>query len=230
MEPRIRIGMVGGGQGAFIGAVHRIAARLDDQYTLVCGALSSDPDRARASGAEIGLDPARSYASYASMFEAERARPDGMQAVVIVTPNHMHFPVAKAAVEAGFHVICDKPLVNTVAEAEELAGLVQRSGKLFAITYNYSAYAMIRQARAMVAAGALGEIRVVQAEYAQAWLADALETTGHKQAAWRTDPARTGAGGSIGDIGTHAFNLAEFVTGLHAESVAADLASFVPGR
>ncbi len=230
MRPRIRLGMVGGGQGAFIGAVHRMAARLDDKYSLVCGALSSDPERARASGAEIGLDPDRAYGSYAEMFAAERARPDGMEVVAIVTPNHMHFPVARAALEAGFHVICDKPLVTHVADAEALVDLAARSGKLFAVTYNYSGSAMVRQAREMVAAGELGAIRVVQVEYPQAWLASDIESSGQKQASWRTDPAQSGAGGALGDIGTHAFQLACFVTGLTPEAVLADTQAFVPGR
>ena len=169
--------MVGGGQGAFIGAVHRIAARLDDAYSLVCGALSSDAERARASGIELGLDPARSYGSYAEMFAAERNRPDGMEVVAIVTPNHLHYPVARAALEAGFHVICDKPLATSTAEADELVRLGAEAGRIFAVTYNYSGYPMVRQARAMVARGDLGALRVVQVEYAQAWLAGPLEST-----------------------------------------------------
>lgn len=227
---RIRLGMVGGGEGAFIGGVHRMAARLDDAFVLVCGALSADPERAQRSGIAIGLDAARSYGSYQAMFDAERERPDGMEAVAIVTPNHLHAPVAKAAIEAGVHVICDKPLTTTVADAQALVQLARASGKVFAVTYNYTGYPMVRQARAMVAAGALGDIRVVQVEYAQGWLADELEATGQKQAEWRTDPARTGAGGAIGDIGTHAFHLAGFVTGLAAQRVLADLTAFVPGR
>ncbi len=232
---RIRLGMVGGGQGAFIGAVHRIAARIDDAFVLVAGALSPDPDRARQSGIDIGLDPARSYGSYADMFAAEAGREDGIEAVAIVTPNHMHAPVARAALGAGLHVICDKPLTTTVVEAEALALLAAASGRIFAVTYNYSGYPMVRQARAMVAQGLLGKLRVVRAQYAQAWLAEDLESTGQKQAAWRTDPARTdpartGAGGAIGDIGTHAYHLLQFVTGLRAEAVLADLQSHVPGR
>jgi predicted dehydrogenase len=227
---RIRLGMVGGGQGAFIGAVHRIAARIDDAFVLVAGALSSDPARAHQSGIDIGLDPARSYGSFTEMFTAEAARADGIEAVAIVTPNHMHAPVARAALAAGLHVICDKPLTTTVAEAEALAALAAASGKIFAVTYNYSGTPMVRQARAMVAQGLLGHLRVVRAQYAQAWLADDLEATGQKQAAWRTDPAQTGAGGAIGDIGTHAYHLLHFVTGLRAEAVLADLQSHVPGR
>ncbi|SMH33471.1 Gfo/Idh/MocA family protein [Azospirillum agricola] len=227
---RLRLGMVGGGQGAFIGGVHRIAARLDDRYELVAGALSSDPDRNRASGAELFLAPDRRYADFTAMAAAEAARDDGIDVVAIVTPNHLHHPAAKAFLEAGIHVICDKPLVHTIEQAEELAALVRDRGLAFVLTHNYSGYPMIRQARAMVAAGALGPLRVVQVEYAQDWLATPVEATGQKQAAWRTDPALSGAGGCIGDIGTHAFQLAEYVSGLACRSLAADLSSFVPGR
>jgi predicted dehydrogenase len=227
---RIRLGMVGGGQGAFIGAVHRIAARLDDEYELMCGALSSDPARALASGADIGLAPDRSYADYQTMFAAEQARADAMQVVAIVTPNFLHFPIARAALECGYHVICDKPLVTNSDDAAVLQRLVATSGRVFAVTYNYSGYPMIRQARAMVAAGELGAVRVVQVEYPQAWLATALEATGQKQADWRTDPTRTGPGGAVGDIGTHAFHLACFVTGLAPDALLADISAFVPGR
>lgn len=228
-ERRIRLGMVGGGQGAFIGAVHRIAARLDDQFELVAGALSGDPIRAKASGAELRLDPRRSYASYAEMARAETARPDGIEAVSIVTPNHLHAPVAKTFLAAGVHVICDKPMTVTVAEAQELVRCVETSGRLFILTHNYTGYPMIRQARAMVAAGELGAIRLVQAEYAQDWLTEKAEASGSKQAEWRTDPKRSG-GGAIGDIGTHAYNLACFVTRLELDSLACDLTSFVEGR
>lgn len=227
---KIRLGMVGGGEGAFIGAVHRMAARLDDQYELVAGALSATPAKARASGAALGLDPARSYDDFATMATAEAAREDGIEAVSIVTPNHLHAAVARAFLAAGIHVICDKPLCNSLEEAEALAALVARSGKVFCLTHNYSGYPIVRQARAMVAEGAIGQVRVVQVEYAQAWLTDALETTGQKQAAWRTDPARAGGGGAIGDIGTHAYHLAGFVTGLACQELCADLSSFVPGR
>ncbi|NDV86194.1 Gfo/Idh/MocA family oxidoreductase [Aurantimonas aggregata] len=227
---RIRYGMVGGGQGAFIGGVHRIAARIDDRFVLVAGALSSTPEKAKASAAEIGLDPERSYGSYEAMAIAEKAREDGIEAVAIVTPNHMHFPVAKTFLEAGFHVICDKPMTTTLAEARELAGIAKESGKVFVLTHNYTGYPMIRQARAMVAAGDLGDIRVVVAEYAQDWLAGRAEDTGSKQAGWRVDPEKAGAGGAIGDIGTHAHNLACFVTGLKVERLSADLSSFVEGR
>jgi len=227
---RIRIGMVGGGEGAFIGAVHRIAARLDDEFELVAGALASEPERAKRSAAAIGLGPDRSYGSYEEMAKLEAARPDGIEAVVIVTPNHMHYPVARAFLEAGIHVICDKPMTSTLADARSLAALVRKSGKLFVLTHNYTAYPMVRQARRMVVAGEIGKIRVVQVEYPQAWLATKLEDSGQKQAAWRTDPARSGAGGCVGDIGTHAFNLASFVTGLDVESLSADVSTFVEGR
>ena len=226
----IQYGMVGGGQGAFIGGVHRIAARIDGQFELVAGALSSDPERARASGAELGLSPERSYASFAEMAKAEAARPDGIEAVSIVTPNHVHFPAAKAFLEAGIHVICDKPLTSTLADARALAALVESSGKLFVLTHNYTGYPMVRQAREMVTGGQLGDIRLVQAEYPQDWLTENIEASGQKQAAWRTDPKQSGVGGSTGDIGTHAFNLARFVSGLQLEQLSADLDSFVAGR
>ena len=226
----IRLGMVGGGQGAFIGGVHRIAARLDGAFVLVAGALSSDAERARASGAELGLDPERSYGSFAEMAAAEAARPDGIEAVAIVTPNHMHFPAAKAFLEAGIHVICDKPLTSSLGDAKALAAAVEASGRLFILTHNYTGYPMVRHAREMVQLGALGDIRVVQAEYPQDWLTTRVEASGQKQAAWRTDPAKSGAGGATGDIGTHAYNLARFVTGLELDSLAADLSAFVEGR
>ncbi|WP_019996183.1 Gfo/Idh/MocA family protein [Aureimonas ureilytica] len=228
---RIRLGMVGGGKDAFIGAVHRIAARIDGEFELVAGALSSTPERARESGEALGLDPARSYESFEAMAEAEAARPDGIEAVSIVTPNHVHGAAAAAFLKRGIHVICDKPLTATMAQAAELEAAVRASKALFILTHNYTGYPMIRQAREMVAAGDLGTIRVVQVEYAQDWLTEASEETGtNKQAEWRTDPERSGAGGSIGDIGTHAHNLACFVTGLTVEKLSADLQSFVPGR
>jgi predicted dehydrogenase len=229
-EGPIRLGMVGGGQGAFIGAVHRIAARLDGEFQLVAGALSSDPERAKASAAELGLDPERSYGSFQEMAKAETKRSDGIEAVAIVTPNHMHFAPAKAFLEAGIHVICDKPLTSTLADAKKLAQVVEKTGKVFVLTHNYTGYPMVRQAREMVQKGQLGKIRVVQAEYPQDWLTTNIETTGQKQASWRTDPKRSGAGGSTGDIGTHAYNLARFVTGLELDSLAADLDAFVEGR
>jgi len=226
----IRLGMVGGGQGAFIGAVHRIASRIDGHYDLVAGALSSDPERAAASAAELGIDPERSYGSFAEMAKAEAAREDGIEAVSIVTPNHVHYPAAKAFLDAGIHVICDKPLTSNLADAKKLAKLVDKTGKLFVLTHNYTGYPMIRQAREMVEKGVLGDIRLVHAEYPQDWLTEKVEDTGAKQAVWRTDPKQSGAGGSIGDIGTHAWNLASFVSGLETDSLAADLDSFVEGR
>jgi predicted dehydrogenase len=227
---RIRLGMVGGGRGAFIGAVHRIAARLDDAFELVAGCFAASADLSRASGADLGLDPARVYDDFAAMARAESRRPDGIEAVAIVTPNHLHAPVARAFLARGVHVICDKPLTATLREARALAAAAHRADALFVLTHNSSGYPMVRQARAMVAAGAIGQVRVVQVEYAQDWLSRPVEETGHKQAAWRTDPAQSGAGGATGDIGTHAFHLAGFVTGLRAEAVAADLQRFVPGR
>ncbi|HEX2509666.1 MAG TPA: Gfo/Idh/MocA family oxidoreductase, partial [Microvirga sp.] len=211
LNRRLRLGMVGGGRGAFIGAVHRIAARLDDRWEFVAGALSSDPERARLSGEDLLLKPDRIYADFAEMARREASREDGIDAVAIVTPNHAHAPAAKAFIEAGIHVICDKPLTTTRREAEELVALAKESGLVFAVTHNYTGYPMVRQARAMVQAGELGAIRVVQVEYAQDWLATPLEESGQKQAAWRTDPSKSGPAGSVGDIGTHAFNLAEFI-------------------
>jgi predicted dehydrogenase len=226
----IRYGMVGGGQGAFIGGVHRIAARMDGEFQLVAGALSSDPARAKASAAELGLDAERSYGTYQEMAKAEASRKDGIEAVAIVTPNHMHFGPAKAFLEAGIHVICDKPLTSTLADAKKLAAIVEKTGKLFVLTHNYTGYPMIRQARDMIQKGVLGDIRVVQSEYPQDWLTTNIEASGQKQASWRVDPKRSGVGGSTGDIGTHAYNLARFVSGLELDSLAADLDSFVPGR
>ena len=227
---RIRLGMVGGGQGAFIGAVHRIAARLDDHYELVAGALSSDPERSKASGRELGLKEDRCYGTFEEMARREARIKDGIEAVAIVTPNHMHFPAARAFLKRGIHVICDKPLTTTLRDAKKLAELVEKSGKVFVLTHNYTGYPMIRQAREMVAGGELGDIRVVNVEYAQDWLSRRLEASGQKQAEWRTDPARSGAGGAVGDIGTHAYNLVSFVSGLDAESLSADLTTFVEGR
>ncbi|TGD63392.1 Gfo/Idh/MocA family oxidoreductase [Tabrizicola sp. WMC-M-20] len=220
--------MVGGGRDAFIGAVHRIAARIDDQYELVAGCFSSDAEKSLASAADLGV--ARAYADFTEMASKEARRRDGIEAVAIVTPNHMHAPVALQFLKRGIHVICDKPLTHTLAEAKKLAKAAEASGVVFALTHNYTGYPMIRQAAAMVKAGALGQIRLVQVEYAQDWLAEPVEETGQKQAGWRTDPARSGAGGSTGDIGTHAFNLANFVSGLSVEELAADLQAFVPGR
>ena len=227
-EPRLRLGMVGGGRDAFIGAVHRIAARIDDQYELVAGCFSSNAEKSIASAADLGVS--RAYTSFADMAARESRRKDGIDVVAIVTPNHMHAPVALQFLKRGIHVICDKPLTATLPEAKKLAKAAEASGVVFALTHNYTGYPMIRQAKAMVAAGELGDLRVVQVEYAQDWLSEPLEGTGQKQADWRTDPARSGAGGSTGDIGTHAFNLANFVSGLTLDQLAADLTAFVPGR
>ncbi|QIG48342.1 Gfo/Idh/MocA family oxidoreductase [Nordella sp. HKS 07] len=226
---RIRLGMVGGGQGAFIGAVHRLAARMDDQYEFVAGALSSSAERSRASGAELGLAPDRIYTDYHEMAKAEAKRKDGIEAVAIVTPNNIHVPAAKAFVEVGIHVICDKPLALSLKEAKSLEALLRKKNVVFALTHNYSGYPMIRQAREMVAKGELGQIRLVQAEYPQDWLTEDIEKSGQKQAAWRTDPKQSG-GGAIGDIGTHAYQLACFVSGLTLDELAADMTSFVKGR
>ncbi len=229
-QGRIRLGMVGGGQGACIGAVHRNASRLDDHFTLVAGALSSEPERAKASGRELGLAEDRCYGDFKEMAKREARLKDGIEAVSIVTPNNLHYPIAREFLKRGIHVICDKPLTSNLADAKKLAEAGAKSGAVFVLTHNYPGYPMVRQARDMVAEGALGRLRVVQAEYAQDWLSDKLEDTGQKQAGWRTDPAQAGAGGSTGDIGTHAFNLACFVTGLEVEELSADLDSFVEGR
>ena len=228
---KIRLGMVGGGRGAFIGAVHRLAARMDDQYEFVAGALSSDAARSKASGEELGLAADRIYTDFREMAKAEAKRKDGIEAVSIVTPNHMHFPAAKAFIEAGIHVVCDKPLSLNLKEALALEKLLEKNKDIiFALTHNYSGYPMIRHARAMVAAGELGNIRVVQGEYPQDWLTTDLEKSGQKQAAWRTDPAKTGAGGCVGDIGTHTYQLGCFVSGLKLDELSADLTTFVKGR
>ena len=223
----IRLGMVGGGNDAFIGGVHRIAARIDGRFNLVAGALSSTPEKAQASGAALGLDPARTYDDFKAMAIREARLKDGIEAVAIVTPNHVHYAAAREFLKRGIHVICDKPLTSTMADAKKLVKAAQDSDALFVLTHNYTGYPMMRQARQMVADGTLGNIRVVQVEYAQDWLTQHEE---FKQAEWRTDPARSGAGGSTGDIGTHAFNLASFVTGLELESLSADLQAFVSGR
>jgi predicted dehydrogenase len=225
---RIRLGMIGGGEGAFIGAVHRIAARLDDRYDFVAGALSATPEKARRSGTALGLQ--RSYGDFAEMIAREAARPDGIEAVAIVTPNHLHAPAALACLKAGLHVICDKPLTTTLVQALEMRAAARASDRIFAVTYNYTGYPLVRHARQMIADGALGAIRLVQVQYAQDWLTEPLEATGQKQAAWRTDPAQSGEGGCIGDIGTHAFQLAHFVTGAQPSALLADLSTFVPGR
>lgn len=226
MKQRIRLGMVGGGQGAFIGNVHRIAARIDDEFDLVAGCLSSDPKRAAASAAEIGL--ARPYASYAEMAEAERARPDGVEAVSIVTPNHLHAPIAKVFLDAGIHVICDKPLTAQLEDAKALSDFGATRDPLFILTHNYLGYPLVREARDLVAEGVLGDLRLVQVEYLQGWLAD-VPPPDQKQAAWRLDPAKAGTG-ALGDIGSHAQNLACFISGQTVTSVAAHVSRVVPGR
>ncbi|MFM5508499.1 Gfo/Idh/MocA family protein [Aeromonas rivipollensis] len=230
MKRRLRLGMVGGGQGAFIGAVHRLAARMDDHYELLAAALSADPANARSSSLALGLDPARAYQDYARMAEAEAARSDGIEVVAITTPNHLHAPVARAFLEAGIHVICDKPLALTLAEGEELARLARQRRRLFALTHTYSGYPMVRHARELVAAGELGELRYVQVEYLQDWLANPIPPGQNKQADWRADPTRAGRAGCLGDIGTHAYQLAAFITGQLPNELAALLHSFVPGR
>ncbi len=224
--------MIGGGVGAFIGGVHRIAAGMDGLIQLVGGAFSSDPERSRQSGEQLHLDPGRVYGTYTEMIERERSLPEGkrMDAISIVTPNFMHFAPAKLALENGFHVICDKPLALNVDEALELAEVVKKTGQIFALTHNYTGYPMVKQARAMVQRGELGKIRKVVVEYSQGWLSTPLEATGHKQASWRLDPKRSGMAGAMGDIGTHAANLAEYISGLQIQEVCADLTAFVPGR
>ncbi|MET3599759.1 Gfo/Idh/MocA family protein [Martelella mangrovi] len=227
---RIRLGMVGGGKGAFIGGVHRIAARIDDRFALVAGALDADPEEARSFAVSIGIAPERAYADYKAMFEAEAKREDGIQAVAIVTPNFLHYPVAKAALEAGIHVICEKPMTTSLDDAKALAELVKTSGKNLFLTHTYTGYPMVRQAREMVASGAIGPLRQVQVEYAQDWLAAPEEDPEAAGANWRNDPAKAGQGGAIGDIGTHAYNLAAFVAGEEPRELLAELTALVPGR
>ena len=225
---RLRAGMVGGGRGAFIGAVHRIAAELDGQALVVAGAMSADAATAQASAEAWFLE--RSYGSYAEMARVEAARTDGIDFVIIATPNHMHYPVARAFLEAGIHVICDKPLAFTVEEAQSLVALVERGKPLFALTHNYTGYPAVREARALVRSGKLGQLRKVLVEYNQDWLMEPLERQGNKQAEWRTDPARAGISCCVGDIGSHAENLLEFISGQPIESLCADLSRFVEGR
>lgn len=225
---RLRAGIVGGGRGAFIGSVHRMAAELDGEALVIAGAMSSDAAIARASAADWHL--ARAYTSYADMARTEASLEDGIDFVIVATPNHLHVPVARAFLAAGIHVVCDKPLAATLAEGELLAAQVEAGSALFALTHNYTGYPAVRQARAMVADGQLGELRKVLVEYTQDWLMEPLESRGHKQALWRTDPVRAGVGGCVADIGTHAANLLEFTSGRRIESLAADLSAFVPGR
>lgn len=227
-QRRLRAGIVGGGRGAFIGAVHRIASQLDSEALVVAGALSSDPATAAASAADWRL--ARSYSSYEEMARTEAGLPDGIDFVIIATPNHLHLPVARAFLMAGIHVMCDKPLAVSAAEGQEFARLVKDSGRLFGLTHTYSGYPAVLEARALVADGALGTLRKVHVEYLQDWLMEPLEHSGQKQSAWRTDPARSGPGGALGDIGTHAHHLAEFITGQTVDSVSADVTHFVEGR
>jgi predicted dehydrogenase len=229
---RLRVAMVGGGRDAFIGAVHRHAMALDGRYELVAGALSSTPEKARASGRDLGLADDRSHADWRALLadELQRPAPERVDLVVIVTPNHLHFDVAHAFVDAGFHVVCDKPLVHHAAQADALVQLVQARGTAFAVTYNYSGYPMVREARERVRGGALGAVRKVIVEYHQGWLAGTLERASNKQSAWRTDPAQSGPGGALGDIGTHAEQLLRTVTGLAIEQLCAELTSFGAGR
>jgi len=232
MNRKIRMGMVGGGRGAFIGAVHRMAATLDGQIELVCGAFSSDPEKSRNSGADLFIPGQRCYGSYTEMFEKESLLPEGdrMDFVTIVTPNFLHYPVAKLALEHGCHVVCDKPMTFNLKEAKQLAQQVKKSGCLFTLTHNYTGYPMVKEARERVRSGHLGKIRKVVVEYPQGWLASALEKSGQKQADWRTDPKKAGISCCMGDIGTHAENLAEYITGLEIKELYADLTTFVPGR
>jgi len=232
MSRRLRYGMVGGGEGAFIGAVHRHAMALDHRYDFAAGALSSTPEKARRSGAALGLPDDRNYPTWEAMLEGELARPadERIDLVVIVTPNHVHYPVAKAFADAGIHVVSDKPLVHTREQAEDLVATVARTGVVFGVTYNYTGYPMVKEARALIRDGAIGKLRKVIVGYHQGWLATKLEDEGAKQAEWRTDPARSGAAGAIGDIGSHAENLVATVTGLEIEAICADLTTFVPGR
>lgn len=229
---KIRMGMVGGGEGAFIGAVHRMAAAIDGNIELVCGAFSSDPARARRSGAALYLPEERVYTDYLEMMQAEAALPadERMQFVAIVTPNHLHFPVARAALESGFHVLSDKPATRDLAEALELRGLVERSGRIYGLTHTYTGYPLVKEARQRIARGELGLVRKVIVEYPQGWLADRQEVTDNKQAVWRLDPAQAGVSSCMGDIGVHAANLAEYVTGQAISELCADLNAFVDGR
>jgi predicted dehydrogenase len=232
MNRKLRYGMIGGGRGAFIGGVHRIAAIMDGQAVLTAGAFSSDAARSKASGEDLFLDPSRVYGSYQEMARAEAKKPadERLDFVVIVTPNHQHFPPAKLFLESGFNVVCDKPVTFNLAEAKKLRDVVKKSKKVFVLTHNYTGNAMVKQARELVRSGALGEIRKVVAEYPQGWLSTHIEASGQKQASWRTDPKRSGAAGCIGDIGTHAENLARYITGLQIDSLCADLSTFVKGR
>jgi predicted dehydrogenase len=227
---KLRLGMVGGGQGAFIGGVHRIASRIDNHYDLVAGSLASNPETAHASARELGINDERSYATFQDMAKKESSREDGIDVVAIVTPNHLHYPIAEAFLSKNIHVICDKPLTHNLEDAEKFLESVKKSNALFALTHNYTGYPMVRQAREMFRNGEIGVLRVIQVEYAQDWLTLPIENEGQKQASWRTDPSKAGMGGSIGDIGSHAFNLVDFITGAKLNELCADISSFVPGR
>ena len=232
MPRKLRMGMVGGGRGAFIGGVHRIAAALDQQIELVCGAFSSNAEKSRLSGEDFYLDPSRVYGSYQEMIEKEKELPDDlrMDFVSIVTPNHVHYGPAKMALEHGFHVICDKPLAFDLEQSKDLVNTVNQTGLIFALTHNYTGYPMVKQARAMIKSGEMGDIRKVVVEYPQGWLSTLLEASDQKQAAWRTDPSKSGIAGAMGDIGTHAENLAEYMTGLKISELCADISTIVDGR
>jgi predicted dehydrogenase len=229
---KLRLGMIGGGQGAFIGAVHRIAARIDGDYELVCGAFSSNAEKSKASGAELGLSADRSYASYEELIEKEKQLPADkrVQVISIVTPNHVHFGPTKMALENGFHVVLDKPMTFSLAEAKELEKVVKSSGKLFCLTHTYTGYPMVKEAKQLVKAGKIGKVRKIYVEYPQGWLSTFLEGDDNKQASWRTDPGKSGIAGAMGDIGTHAFNLMEYVTGLQVTQLCADINIVVEGR
>jgi predicted dehydrogenase len=232
MSRKLRMGMIGGSSDAFIGAVHRKAAALDGQIELVCGAFSSNPDKSKATGKALYMDPKRVYGSFAEMIEKEKALPEGerMDFVSIVTPNHMHFPPAKMALENGFHVIMDKPITLNLAEAKALRKVVEKTGLILALTHTYTGYPMVKEAKQLIASGKLGKVRKVFVEYPQGWLSTFVEGTGNKQASWRTDPSKSGAGGAIGDIGTHAANLAEYITGSDITEINASLNIIVKGR
>ncbi len=227
---KIKLGMVGGGEGAFIGEVHRIAARMDERFHLCAGVLCSDPERSLKSALDLGLPEDRSYSDYKEMAISESQRDDGINFVSIVTPNHLHHPIAKAFLEVGINVICDKPMTMNSEEAQELIDISESSDLIFAVTYNYSGYPLIREAREIIKKGELGSIRIIKVEYIQDWLTEPIESTGQKQASWRVDPKKSGIGGSIGDIGTHAFHLAHFVTQQLPNKISADLSCFVEGR
>ena len=227
---KLKLGMVGGGQGAFIGSVHRIASRIDDHYELVAGSLASNPEVAHASAKELGIAEDRSYSTFLEMAEKESNLENGIDVVAIVTPNNLHYPIAEAFLKKGIHVICDKPLTHNLEDAEKFFECVKNSKALFALTHNYTGYPMVRQAREMCRNGSIGKLRVIQVEYAQDWLTLPIENEGQKQASWRTDPSKAGMGGSIGDIGSHAFNLADFITGAKLTELCADISNFVEGR